>query len=317
MTLVPFIGLLIGGLIGWKKSGEHFLKQVDIVTSVVLVLLMLTIGANIGANDSVMLKLDKIGLHCAVIALCAVFFSILGVVLLERTILPLDELQKQISLGDICLAAEEGAAGEKEKPASALVWTMPVSIIAGIILGFRFFTGADTGFLDHMLIGILILLYIGVGINIGSNREVYHYIKLVGFRVVYISIAILAGSLMGGFAAGMTLGVPLEAAVISASGMSYYSLTGAYMTEVYGIETGTYGFIVNVMREFLTIVTLPLLIKISKGSPIASGGAGNMDTTLMPITKFVGAELGLITFITGTILTLAVPFILPILHSIL
>lgn len=317
MTLVPFIGLLIGGLIGWKKSGELFLKQVDIVTSVVLVLLMLTIGANIGANDSVMFKLNKIGIHCAAIALCAIFFSILGVVLLERTVLPLDELQKQLSLGDIGLAAKEGASEEKGKPASTLVWTMPVSIIAGIILGFWFLTGADTGFLDHMLIGILILLYIGVGISIGSNKEVYQYIKLVGFRVVYISLAILAGSLIGGFAAGRLLGVPLEAAVISASGMCYYSLTGAYMTEVYGIETGTYGFIVNVMREFLTIVMLPLLIKISKGSPIASGGAGNMDTTLMPITKFVGAELGLITFITGTILTLAVPFILPILHSIL
>ena len=99
--------------------------------------------------------------------------------------------------------------------------------------------------------------------------------------------------------------------------MSYYSITGAYMTQVYGIEAGTYGFIVNVMREFFTVLLLPLLIKISKGSPIAGGAAGNMDTMLVPVTKFVGKELGLVALITGAILTFSVPFILPFFYGIL
>jgi uncharacterized membrane protein YbjE (DUF340 family) len=38
-----------------------------------------------------------------------------------------------------------------------------------------------------------------------------------------------------------------------------------------------------------------------------------MDTMLVPITKFTGAELGIVTLVTGTILTFLVPFILPIL----
>ena len=68
------------------------------------------------------------------------------------------------------------------------------------------------------------------------------------------------------------------------------------------------------MREFFTAFFLPILIK--KGSAIAAGGAGNMDTMLMPITKFVGAELGLVTLITGIILTFSVPVLLPILGKI-
>ena len=79
---------------------------------------------------------------------------------------------------------------------------------------------------------------------------------------------------------------------------------------------GTYGFMVNVMREFLTVLFLPFIVKISKGSPIASGAAGNMDTMLVPVTKFVGPELGLVTLVTGTILTFAVPFILPMLYNL-
>jgi uncharacterized membrane protein YbjE (DUF340 family) len=91
--------------------------------------------------------------------------------------------------------------------------------------------------------------------------------------------------------------------------MSYYSLTGAYMTQVFGIEAGTYGFVVNVMREFFTVLLLPILVRISKGSPIASGASGDMDTMLAPITRFVGVELGLVSLITGIIVSVMVTFL--------
>lgn len=315
MTVIPFVCLLIGGLIGFKKSTDAFLKRVDALTSVVLILLMLTIGTNIGANDSVMFQLDKIGINCAVIAFCAIFFSVLGVWIVEKTVLPLDKIREQLTSEKISLDVEKEA--DEKKKTSPLVFIMPVSIITGILLGFFFFPKEYIGALDHILIGTLILLYIGVGIGIGSNKDVLKYIKLVGFRVVYLSVAIFAGSLTGGFVAGAVMDIPFTASVISASGMSYYSITGAYMTQAYGIETGTYGFIVNVMREFFTVLILPFLIKIGKGAPIASGAAGDMDTMLMPVTKFVGPELGLVALITGTILTFAVPFILPLLHGIL
>ncbi|HML37131.1 MAG TPA: lysine exporter LysO family protein [Bacillota bacterium] len=315
MTAIPFVCLLIGGMIGFKKSTEVFLKRVDSLTSAVLVLLMLTIGTNIGANDSVMFQLDKIGINCAVIALCAIFFSVLGVWIVERTVLPLDSIREQLTSKQIALDVEKDA--DTREKISPLVFIMPVSIVAGIFLGFFFLPKEYIGALDHILVGTLILLYIGVGIGIGSNKDVLKYIRLVGFRVVYLSVAILAGSLIGGFVAGTIMDIPFTASVISASGMSYYSITGAYMTQAYGIETGTYGFIVNVMREFFTVLMLPLLIKIGKGAPIAGGAAGDMDTMLMPVTKFVGPELGLVALITGTILTFAVPFILPLLHGLL
>ncbi|EHO77401.1 lysine exporter LysO family protein [Fusobacterium ulcerans] len=170
--------------------------------------------------------------------------------------------------------------------------------------------------LNYSLVISLIMLYIGVGIFLGSNLKVLEYVKVIGVKIVLISLAILKGSLLGGAVAGKILGVPENISIISAGGMGYYSLTGAFMTSKFGIEAGTYGFIVNIMREFFTVFFLPILIKISKGSAIASGGAGNMDTMLMPITKFVGAELGLVTLITGIILTFSVPVLLPILGKI-
>ena len=88
------------------------------------------------------------------------------------------------------------------------------------------------------------------------------------------------------------------------------------MTDYYGIEAGIYGFIVNVTRDVFTIILMPLLLKISKGSPIAAGAAGCMDTMLVPVTKAVGTELGIVALISGTILTFVVPVWLLIAHMI-
>ncbi len=173
------------------------------------------------------------------------------------------------------------------------------------------------GILDTALTISLIFLYTGVGVSLGENKEVFQYIKRLGARVLFMPAAIFAGCICGGLISGLLLGLPLSYSVISASGMGYYSLTGAFMTETFGIEAGTYGFIVNVSRDVFTVALLPILSKISKGSPIASGAAGCMDTMLVPVTKAVGPELGMVALISGTILTFVVPVWLPVIWAFL
>ncbi|SNS13296.1 Uncharacterized membrane protein YbjE, DUF340 family [Anaerovirgula multivorans] len=316
MTWMPFLCLAAGLFIGMRNLTERTLKRIDRIINIALVVLMLTIGMNIGINDSVMSNLDSIGLNCLAISLCAIVFSILFTVIIEKTMLPLERLREKLLSENININSEIDISQEEKSKSSPLIWIMPVSIVIGVILGYFVMLYIPIFILDYLLVGSLITLYVSVGINLGSNRKVFKYIRILGFRVIYISIAIFLGSLVGGFTAGILLGVPLHTSVMSASGMSYYSLTGAYMTQIYGIEAGTYGFVVNVMREFFTVLLLPLLIRISTGSPIAGGAAGNMDTMLVPVTKFVGVELGLVTLITGAILTFTVPFILPVLYGL-
>ncbi|WP_019230052.1 lysine exporter LysO family protein [Sedimentibacter sp. B4] len=316
MIFMPFICLGIGLLLGLRHLSQKMLSIADKVINVALVLLMLTIGLNIGINDSVMLNLHSIGFNCLIISLCAIFFSVLFTVIVEKTLLPLEKLKNRICAENVNISDEINISDEEVKSGSILVWIMPASIVSGVIIGYFLFPDNLIYVLDYLLTGSLIILYMSVGLSLGCNINVFKYIKILGFRVVYISIAILIGSITGGAISGIVLKLPPHISIISASGMSYYSLTGAYMTQVYGIETGTYGFIVNVMREFFTVLLLPFLIKISTGSPIAGGAAGNMDTMLVPVTKFVGVEIGLVTLITGVILTFTVPFMLPILCEI-
>ncbi|MFV0516924.1 MAG: lysine exporter LysO family protein [Aminipila sp.] len=317
MSLMPFVCLGVGLIISFRQLSEKFLKGVDIIINIALIILMVTIGMNIGINESVMSNLATIGVNCVVISLLAISFSVLFVFLVEKTILPLSALQEKLYSENLDVSNEVDIKEEEGKKTSPLVWIMPASIVAGVLTGVLLLKESIAPYLDYSLYGSLVLLYTGVGISLGNNRKVFGYIKILGFKIIYISIAIFLGSLTGGFIAGLVMGVPLNISMAAAGGMSYYSITGAYMTQAFGIEAGTYGFIVNVMREFFTVLILPLLIKISKGSPIAGGAAGNMDTMLVPVTKFVGAELGLVALITGVILTFFVPFELPILCNII
>lgn len=310
---MPFLCLGAGFLFGIRQLSDYILKTVDLIINVALIVLMLTIGLNIGINSSVMQNLNIIGLNCMFISLFAITFSVLLVMFIEKYILPLEKLKEKLYLESLNINIEN----EEQKKSSVLIWIMPASIISGILIGHFLLNKNITNLLDYFLICSLTILYTGVGITLGVNRKVFEYIKLIGFKVIFIPLAIFIGSFIGGLLSGLILDIPLNTSVISACGMSYYSITGAYMAQVYGIEAGTYGFMVNVMREFFTVLLLPLLVRISTGSPIAGGAAGNMDTMLVPVTKFIGSELGLVALITGVTLTFAIPFILPVLYGIL
>lgn len=326
---IPFLCVGIGGVLGWFLHGEKLFHAVDKITNGALMLLMTVIGLSIGINDTVMRSLGTIGLQSMLLALSAIAFSVLFVVFMEKTCLPLASIQKRMEKEAILMEnswradsadGEEPGSSDSSGKDKVILYLIGVCVVLGLVLGVILTTVFPNGMQEYLVTLSVILLYLsliflytGVGFTIGGNKRVLLYMKVLGFRVVLLSLGILLGSLSSGLIWGYLLPIPLSTSLMASSGMSYYSLTGAFMTQVFGIEAGTYGFMVNVMREFFTVLLLPILIRISPGSAIASGAAGNMDTMLMPITKFVGKDLSLVTLITGVILTIVVPFLLPLL----
>ena len=321
---VPFICLALGAAINWKGLPQPVLTWFDRLMNLALVVLMAVIGINIGTSEEVMGNLGKIGAGCLLISLAAIWCSVGLVVLCERTVMPLEKIRLQVAaesagagdsaetgkndeMSGISVPAHDGKSGF-----SPLVLVMPGFILTGILAGWLLLGGHEAAWLDTALTVSLVFLYTGVGVSLASNKSVFGYIRKLGLRILFLPLAIFLGCMLGGFLAGLVLGVPTAWSVTSASGMGYYSLTGAFMTETWGIEAGTYGFIVNVSRDVFTVLQLPVLIRISKGSPIASGAAGCMDTMLVPVSRYVGPELSLVALISGTILTFVVPVWLPV-----
>ncbi len=317
MAWMPFVCLGIGFTVGIQRLPQGFFRATDTMITLTLILLMLTIGGNIGINDTIMPSLPIIGFNCLIICGMTILGSIILTLAAEHTFIPLEKIRLRLCQDHLSLD-DPGSQTACEEPAgTSLIYIIPTSVLAGILIGYFIIPKNAGVILSYSLVISLILLYTGVGISMGANRKVFRFVRILGWRIVALSLIIATGSILGGILAGWLLGLPPAVTVLSATGMSYYSLTGAFMTQTYGIEVGTYGFVVNVMREFFTVLLLPFLIRISKGSPIASGAAGGMDTLLVPITKFVGTELGLVTLIIGTILTFAVPLLLPFFASLI
>lgn len=304
---IPFICIAVGAVINWRGLPPHILKIFDHMMNIALFVLMGIIGLNIGTSPEVMENLGRIGINCLLISLCAIACSVALVRLCEATIMPLEKIRLQLAMEN----NQPIDTGESKK-FDPLIVIMPGCIALGIIAGRFIFPDISEKFLDNTLTVSLFFLYLSAGITLGSNKAVFTYIKRLGLRVLIMPVAIFIGCIAGGAVMALLLQVPMHVSVISASGMGYYSLTGAFLTETYGIEAGTYGFIVNVSRDVFTVALMPLLLKVSKGSPVASGAGGCMDSMLIPVTRAVGPELGMVGLISGTIITIFVPIWLPL-----
>lgn len=312
-TIMPFACMGVGLLVGFQSLPEKFYKVVDWVTTISLMILMVTIGGNVGTSEDVIANLGTVGLNCLITCLCAIAGSVGLCFLVEKTILPLEKYS-EMQIDD---KPENAVHSDTDKKKiDPILILIPVCVIGGALGCYLFMPQEKVFLLDYSLWSSLVVLYTSVGIGMGQNKAVFGYMKKVGFKVIYLVLGVYLGSILGGAVSAWITGMPLNYALISASGAGYYSMTGATMLSVFGAEAGVYGFMVNVFRDFFTILLLPIFARISKSAPVASGGAGNMDTMLVPITRAVGRELGLIALIVGVAITFGVPVMLPILCNI-
>ncbi len=314
MTLyIPFICIALGCAINWKGLPQKMLDIINFIMNSALMLLMTVVGLNVGTSKEVMDNLGKIGLNCIVMCLSSVFFAVVLMVALEKTIVPLEEIRLK-------LLEEKGLVLKsvpENRGVDPLMICMPLAIILGLLLGIYVCPDISESTLDTLLSISLIFLYTGAGVSLATNKVAFLYIKKLGLRILLLPLAIFVGGLISGFIMSKLLGVDLCWSVTASSTMGYYSLPGAFMTEAYGVEAGIYGFMVNIFRDICTVTLMPLLKKISKGAPIASGAGGCMDSMFIPVTRAVGPELGITGLIVGTIITIFVPFWLPISRVIL
>ncbi|NJE06252.1 lysine exporter LysO family protein [Thermococcus sp. M36] len=180
-----------------------------------------------------------------------------------------------------------------------------VSLIAGIAVGH--FYSPDFGNLYEIMLYLLILI---IGIDLGQSFRLKE-IKKLGKMAVKLPLGTLAGSLLGGLATSLLLGIEPRWGLAVSAGCGWYSLTGPLIGQ-YSVVYGTLGFLANLTREIFTVLLYPLAIKkIPKELAVSIGGATTMDTTLPIMTKFGGSEVALIAFAHGFVLTALVPFVVP------
>lgn len=155
---------------------------------------------------------------------------------------------------------------------------------------------------------VLYLLMFLVGISVGSHKPTIDQLRNVSPKILLVPAATIFGTLAGVAALSWIISVPLKEQLMVGSGFGYYSLSSILITGSHGAELGTVALMSNVMRELITLVFAPLLVRwFSPLATICSGGATTMDTTLPTIVRFSGKNFIFVAIINGIVVDFSVP----------
>ncbi|HDP54965.1 MAG TPA: lysine exporter LysO family protein [Bacteroidetes bacterium] len=171
--------------------------------------------------------------------------------------------------------------------------------------------------LSHWALYLLMLL---VGIGIGADPSALKAVKALNFRIALVPLFTIVGTTLGVLLVYLILPMfNLTDMLAIGYGFGYYSLSSIFIANIRGEELGVVALLANIMREIITLLFAPIFATLfGKLSPIVSGGATSMDTTLPIITKSSGKDYAMVSLIHGVILTILVPFLVTLvlgLHS--
>ncbi len=157
----------------------------------------------------------------------------------------------------------------------------------------------------------LCALMFSVGISIGNDPQTLRNFRSLNPRLILLPVATILGTLSA--AALVSLILPHRSAsecMAIGSGMGYYSLSSIFITQYKGPELGTLALLSNILREIMTLLCAPLLVRwFGNLAPISAGGATTMDTTLPIITRTAGQQFVIVSIFHGFITDFSVPFL--------
>lgn len=289
------IPLAVGYILSFFKPRLAALLPVGAIINVSLILLLVVMGARIGADPAVIGDIVRIGAQGFVFAMVTVVGSMIPLVPLQLWLKP---------------AAGESPGGKEVSTRRGAAWGMTLalsgSVLVGVLVGLLLLPPSYLPLLTRLTTWLLGLLLLGIGLDLGRSTRAFRGLKAMGWRIVLIPLGIGAGSI----AAAVTLAALWnimawnEAAAV-ASGFGWYSLSAVIISQVHSPLLGATAFVVNVFRELIAIVLTPLLSR-HPVAAIGPGGATTMDVLLPVIARTAGREYVPLAFFSGAALSLSV-----------
>ena len=191
-----------------------------------------------------------------------------------------------------------------------------LSIITGAIFGYLFRNDFLINHSNTVVSAGLYFLLFFVGIDIGNNGNVFSKLKKFGKKIWVLPISTIIGTLLGGYTACLITSLSFGQGIAISSGLGWYSLSAIELSKI-NAELGSLAFLTNVFRELIAIFSVPLIAKyIGSLESVSVAGATAMDSLLPIINKNTSADVSVIAFFSGIILTSLVPVLLALSLSI-
>lgn len=182
--------------------------------------------------------------------------------------------------------------------------------VAGIVVGVLHLMPQFDWLSNVSYITLCALIFL-VGFMIGNDVEIFQKFRSLNRLYMLLPLMTIVGTLAG--CAITTTLLPhrsLSDCLAVGSGMGYYSLSSVLITQSKGAELGTIALLANIVRELITLLGAPLMVKwFGKLAPISVGGATTMDTTLPILTNACGKDFVIVSIFHGFIVDFSVPFL--------
>lgn len=190
------------------------------------------------------------------------------------------------------------------------------AVILGALTGYFFLPIEWYGYTDTILSVGLCVLLLFVGMDMGKQKDIMKQVKKIGWNVLIVPGMIAFGSIVGAMIFGLFLQMPYNESGAVGAGFGWYSLSAVLLTD-YSPTLSAIAFLSNVIREILAILIIPFVAKyVGHYEAIAPAGATSMDTTLPIITRYTDSKTAVASFVSGVILSTAVPIIVPIILAL-
>ncbi|KFI10669.1 lysine exporter LysO family protein [Vibrio coralliilyticus] len=285
-----FAPLVVGYLISISKPS--ILDKINATTSNLIYVILALMGLSLAALDNLGQNLQLILQYVAVFFVCLSLSNLAALPFIDK-LLPIETDAKQTKL------PLSGMAMESAK----LIVVVGGGLVAGLMLPI------DLSWVDTASEWILFVLLFFIGIQLRNSGLTLRQILLNKHGMI-IALVIIATSMIGGAIAAMILDIDLYRGLAMASGFGWYSLAGILMGDAFGPVYGGASFMIELLRELVALVLIPLAIRTKPCTVIGYAGATAMDFTLPVIQTTGGVRCVPIAIVSGFILSLLVPVLM-------
>lgn len=288
--LYIFLPLVLGYLI--PISNDDTLKKINSRTNQLILVILALMGLSLAGLDNLNQNLSQILKYTLVFFTSIGFFNLAVLPLIDR-FLPIKSENKKNKVPLTTMALES----------LKLIVVVALGLVVGLVINI------DLSWVDTASEIILLLLLFLIGIQLRNSGLTLKQI-LVNKQGLSIAAIVIVSSLMGGVIAALILDIPINYGLAMASGFGWYSLAGILMGDALGPVYGGASFMLELLRELVALMLIPIMIQRYPSTAIGYAGATAMDFTLPIIQNTGGIKCVPIAIVSGFILSLLVPILM-------
>lgn len=288
--LYIFLPLVLGYFISIKNASR--LNTINKTSSKLVLLILALMGLSLSRLDDLLINLNQILLLAASFFVCISVANLLALPLLDR-LLTTKTKQHKRSMPLSSMAFES----------LSLLFMVAAGFAAGLILPI------SLHWVDFASEASLMVLLFLIGIQLRNSGMTLKQI-ILNKKGISIAMIVIVTSWLGGTLAAWFLNIPWQYGLAMASGFGWYSLAGILIGDTLGPVYGGASFLLELTRELVAILLIPLIINRYPLTAIGYGGATALDFTLPIIQTSGGIKCVPIAIVSGFILSLLVPILI-------